>query len=711
MQTNTQSLSIDKALLGEIEGSTKGKWTLEQIASLKPAQRQSLAAYSPGVTEVKDTELIELIRVRGCTVADSLAAMTMVQGPKVTLVKQTREEVVLSKGGMTFGTEKKLTTVLPTGDKYEAANTPIPCEGLDRWPNIDAVSALLSDLVALDGEKWVERKIDGYKAFPQVKMAGLRKAGRVLAKILENTDAWKNMEAKDKLSTSGITLMKFVRSAIASLTETQFNYLNTIIVVDIYGVIEKGRDGNWLIGEDADGNELPKHFYTEKEKTSSDNVLMAQYPSVFLYKGGWVPKVKAVQVDPNLTSSVLLAQQKLIEFAGGDSNPPSILASGKDFTSMITESSKRLYFLLSATLASWAKGKVVDIRLTSDSEIHQLWSILSYWQSKIVMEKPEVFQQMTIYPVTDWFNFLPASRNKGLNVAPDIHALIRSRHRETAVAVCYLKDGIKTKTSADGPPPDHEQNSYFVLPDDLPLEYIVKCPVYGAAFFPKDDSVIRTLGKSSAKESPQKEAQKKIYQNLEVYAHGTAKGLYGVVSTFAELELIGRKMDGKKPLWVKVKLLKFPTRADWYRRVAKDILEVYAAPFKPVVRYSPICNLIVMTKGKMMLQLQDVNGEDGVITVEKTFQKTMERKAYRPGTLTTVVTPPVPVMTTQSDVKLVMSEKVGSDSVETDESAKGVDENQADADDDQSQGSEEQPNENENGEEEIAVDILQDLNE
>jgi len=576
---------------------------------------------------LKDPFLEDLVKLRGWSPADSVLAYSLIQTSKVAIKKQTMEEVVMAKGGMIVGSPKEITMTLPTGDKVRVPNTPIPSSGeTDRWEYIDPVTGLVADIVQVDGDKWVPKKCDAWKVFPSLNLTGLRKVATVLCVILNSTDEWKGKDATERAGTTGIAHMKFIRTAINSISEEQFNYLNTLIVVDMFGVIEK-KEGVWVLGEDMDGKEYPRSFWTTKAKKKGDEKLLSSYPEVFLYKGGWVPKVKTVQVDTGLTSSVVLAQQKLIEFAGGDSGPSKLLASGKDFTSMLSENGKKIYFYLSATLAAWARGCVVDIRLISDGDIHYLWSVLSYWRDRISKDSTE-FADMQKHDIVDWFNFIPAARNKSLNVAPEIYAVIRTRHREGAVAVCCLKDELKTKVDKNAPPLDHERNSFNVLPADLPAMFIIKCPIYGQAFFLKDGDVVRMMQKGSTKDE---KFDRSLYESVKVYSHGSARNFYGVASTLSDLSLMGRTVEKGVSSWTPVKLEQYVTRKAWYARVAKDILEVYAAPFRAVVRYSPICNLLVITKGKLNIKLQDVNGEEGAITVDKVFHRSVEKKPYRIG--------------------------------------------------------------------------------
>lgn len=621
-----QVITIDDYLLQDKQDASKGCWTLEQIMALSDKQREKLAAYVPGAVPVNDPHLEKLIQERGWRTADSLLAFRVKSNPKYSFSKQTNEEIVMSRGGAIETSLKQVKVTLPTGEVYVTPNTPIPANHAfpDKYDNVDAVAVFVSSLVETKDGKWVPTRIDKWSCFTVMKIVGLKKVANALCTILNHSDSWKSREQTERLSTTGVTALKFIRTIVSQLTEAQFDYLNTLIVVEAFGVLEKDDTDSWVYGEDEHGETLPTSFYEEKELKKHHMKFLSDYPAVFIYRGGWVPKVKIAKTDLALTSSMEAIHKKVSEFSGGDKSAPSLLASAKGYSSMPVSGVKKIAWIVSAVLGAWARGSKVDIRLTSDGDINPLWVLLSYHQNNIVTHKPALFEEINKLPVEDWFTFLTSHRNTSLNLPAHIQALVRGKHRKDAVAIGWIKDALKTKTDKKDNAPDHDANSWNVLPQDLPENFIIRCPIYGDAFFMHDEDIARSQQKKSAIETFAGKARKSTYDKVQVYAYGSARGFYGVAST-VDAFLVG--IENKE--WVKVEMERFTKRKEWYGQVQKDLVAVYGAPFRPVVRYSPISNLFFFTRGRVNLISQLITEEGDLVQAGKVFQAvSLKKKAF-----------------------------------------------------------------------------------
>lgn len=624
----------NQALLNFSENVAKRSWTDEEIRSFTFAERKSLVAYKPGVSEPPPKIKALLARKEGAwTKADAMFAATVNQSGSLDLSRRTFEEAAVSQGGSVEATDKTITFYALTGERYSVVNTPIPQEPkeVDNYENLDNVSSLCASVVHVHGGKWeCKNEAVWNPVFPGVSTAGIIHLASAVKSLLNDCEDWKAMKETGKSSTTGIVALRFVRRQLNKLDKWSYDYINTIICVDVLRVMYKDEDGAWCLSLDDDEKSLiPQKVWTQRSKTPEHKKIMKKFPCVFTYNGGWVPPARVpLPVDPSL-GDVIVAHQKVREFENGGDSAPALLASMKDYTGMITDNFKRIYFIVSAVLGVWSLGKVVDVRLTNDGDLNTLWVLLNYWCEKIKSELDAEVPNSMFLAMKDvnseWFKFLPASRDSVGNPSITIKKSLINNHREGAVAVGVSKARLHTKAEKDEIV-DHEDHAFTVLPVDLPSSYVLKCPVYGSAFFLRDPAVQKVLAKKTVlKEDIQR------YQKVIVQAFGSARDFQGVVTTLENFSLVGQqvekivpasvKTDGSsdtpsvvartivKRRFVKVPLTVVPTLKEWYFAVLRSLGNVYSAPWKPVSRFSPITNLLLVSKGKVSLVNSDLGGE------------------------------------------------------------------------------------------------------
>jgi hypothetical protein len=592
-----------------LEDSNRRQWTDAQILALSPKMRSDLASYGEkdGMPINKiSSELKELISRRGFSPADGRAALAMIQDKTINPMTQSNSEWIGSKGGSEVFTLSTSTLYMCNGEKVERPLTPIPANpaNKDKYSNLDALTAFCGALVTHEEGQWRPSQEVGWaKVFPTLSASGLSAVAQLVSKLLTSDPAWEAMTQTTKSSMTGRNAAVFMRNAFNSLSTVVYNYLNTKIVVDAFRAIEKDQEGDWVLNCDEDGNDVvPSKLYDNKVKTQADRDFSTDYPSTLLYRGGWCPAARLPKVDCTQTSSLLAARQKSVEVAKGDSAIPTLIAKSQGYSGMTTEAAKVHYFVIASTLEAWRRGKVVNIRLTTDGDINILYCSLTYWQEEA--RKNAMFKEMHMIS-SSWFYFIPAKRNANPNVSVQVKELIIFNHQLRAVAVAVLDDTIKTKVDKDSDPINHDAASASVLPADLPAEYIVKCPIYGTAFFPKDTALTRSKQKGTSLEDLGKQ-----YKEVLVYGHGSAANFIGVASTFPDLHLVGAEQVKMKMEFVVVPLVPFATRIEWYKKISVDINMIYRSVFSPVSTFSPITNLLVVQKGKVSI-LQDLN-EDAI---------------------------------------------------------------------------------------------------
>jgi len=618
-----------------VTDNKKRAWTDDQIRALTPKQRNSLGKYSAfqgkSISSI-DSELQALIDARGFFPGDGIAALKMMQEIPYNSMTQMESDSVVSKGGSQVTTLNDITLYTLSGEKVVRPNTPVPAnpENSDRYSNLDVLAAFVGSLVSQSKGEWKIESPDRWVImFPLLKIAGLNTVAQFTQKLLNTSPKWQAMRTIDKTSVTNINEAKFIRDTLNNLDVDAYNYLNTLICVEALCVVYYDKvDKDWNITLGVDDKPLvPAFVYESKVKTRADQEFSDDYPAVFIYKGGWAPPARVLKVtDWGSTANIAAVTQKVVQVAGGGGSMPSLLASSLGFSGMTTEASQKLLFIIGATLSCWAGSRVVDIRLTSDGDIGPLYAALSYWQSQKFGE----FAKMPDKNVTPWFCFLTSRRNVGINSAAAIRETIRDKHRSEAVAICVLKDQLKTKANKDDPVVDHDANSLEVLPGDLPTDYIVKTPIYGAAFFHKDNDVIRSFIKTS---TPFKVPEQ--YNNVRVYAHGSARNFLGVASTFPSCSLKGIEYEktkkGPVPKLVDIPMKEFVTRESWYRNVNDSLLKVLAAMFNPKKTYSPLANLLVITKGKMNMLVSVTDDAESGFAQKVFVRQTKEKMKFMIG--------------------------------------------------------------------------------
>jgi hypothetical protein len=658
------SATNERLIKDYVKNAAMRRWSDSQIKALTPKLRAELSKYAE-----KDgkpigrvhPELKAMIESRGFTPADAGYALSLVQEKSINPMIQSNSEWIASKGGNEVFTQDLSVLHMHNGEKLKRVLTPIPTNpsNPDKYDNLDAVTAFCGTLVSHTDGVWANANEQVWvKAFPMLSAEGTRQLACFVASVLNADPQWAAMTLTSRASITGRNGAVFIRDAFNSLTRPIYNYLNTKIVINAFGTLVKAPDGGWEYSVDEEGKDaVPAKVYEAIPKTREDEEFSDEYPATCWYRGGWIPKGRMGKVDYSQTASVLAARQRAVDVARGDACIPTLLAKSQGFSGMTTDAAKRQYWIIGQTLESWRRGRVVDIRLTTDGDIRPLYCSLTYWKDRIVADwakdKETIFDAMKDKEGS-WFYFMSAKRNAHLNVSAEMKELLIHKHHELAVAVTFLDDSIKTKVERAADPVNHDVASAFVLPPDLPTDFIVKCPIYGTAFFPKDDSLSRIKKKST-----ESKVIGKQYSNVVVYAHGNAMDFFGVASTLQDLCIVGASSEKDQFKMVTIPLKMYVSREEWYTRVAQDVLAIYQAVFSPKKTYSPISNLLVITKGKVSI-LADLNDGTSSAYSGRVFARAGQgrKKFALPGSAPTSTAMPAPQIDTQtSRIEAAVAEK------------------------------------------------------
>jgi hypothetical protein len=219
-----------------------------------------------------------------------------------------------------------------------------------------------------------------------------------------------------------------------------------------------------------------------------------------------------------------------------------------------------------------------------------------------------------------WFKFVLPNQSQVVN-NPQVMAHCVTKIEPSWTQVFVIDPSLPQKSEKSQQDPDWDTYSYTAYPTYLGEHYIGMCTVFGPAFFPDDPAMEKQLrGKSTTGMNP--------LIGCKVYAHALAKDFQAVISSFSNLELVGRKLVSvvtpdktttKNEEWTTVSLQCCLTRAAWYERVKKDLYSMFECPWRPVVRSCSIVNLLFITKGKAELNSSMWMAEGGSGFVGKVF--------------------------------------------------------------------------------------------
>lgn len=618
------------SLSDKIISNKHRKWSDKQIESLGETDRKALAKYNPKLTANGiSVALQQMISKLGFSPADGIYAASLRNVRKTLHLSNVTPGEAIVQGGHVV-VDKDTVTVVRTSGVQTLPNTPIlgNIDEPDLRSNLDNVTAICSCIVKVSKGNWVDNNSQEWSDRFNVSPAGMKMLAESVIHVLTHSKDWTALSPISRQGITGIPMMRFIRRVLNNTTKSNYDLLNTIIVVDALQVVKRGRKGAWLKVTDAEGKPVvPDAAYTIRPFSPKDKGAIRDYPCVFNYTGGYIPGVKAFQSSPDTTSTSAMASfnQEVGTWAQGSNSPVTLLASGKGYATQLTDNTKRQLFLISASLSAWTEGMPVLIRLPSLGDFVPVLSSLQYWQKKILDQSPEMFKRILEYSDGEqkaWFKFILPNQSKTIN-NPQVMAHCVSKS-EPGFAVIFVMDvSLPQKSDKAQQEPDWDTYSFTAIPPELGAHYIGITTVYGPAFFSKDVAMEKVLkSKSSSGTKP--------LEGCHVYSFALAKDFQAVISSFPSLALVGRELTRvvvpvttavptsatsttttpspsvppvsvTQEQWVQFRPVYHATRASWYETVKRDIYSLLEFPWRPVVRSSPIVNLLFITKGKAEL--------------------------------------------------------------------------------------------------------------
>jgi len=709
--SEAKSSQIDDLSTSLLSYATEGNWTLDEFKAMDRKVLGYYARWNNEASHMPDEHRM-IIKSRGFTVADKMLALQVynAQTSKLAIASKPDSHINLHGGSMHY-TPEKVVYRTNTGLEKERNNSPIPAEfsETERYDNVVPLAALCGQLVEVEDAKWKSSvNMNAWTiAFERtgINISGIPIVVATIIKVLSDDRVWNTYTMSNKNSVSGLDKITFIRRALDRLAPGPYDILNTTIVCKLFKTF--GRVGNdWEEILDSKGNNLvDKKCFEERPKKlvnkAIQHALLKEYPAVFWYRGGWAPMPFIDQSTSDFTGVKKNVQQAR-DVQGSNGAATAILAHMKDFSGLTDAFGKRIQFQLAATLFVWTKHKTADIQINTVGDIPMLISSLKYWRDWIFSHKPVQFlkvhssaqhdlQVSSVLSVVEelpecLFRIVLPGIGSEKNIHPNHREYVSTRFTEGSTIVYYY-DADLPSAREKNTPVDIDTESFNILPDELRKghDLIVYSSIYGIHPFCNDPV-----------------ARKKISTMISwkfwgltphVYAFGNASYFRGILSTYADLSLIGYGFQKIPTGWnrlttslVAVPLDKMASQALWYSRVQSDAVLLMVAWLRPVSRYSPISNLPRVSRTTAnIVQMQHISeeGSENIGNIQVPVRSAVVRKIYR-GQYTKAHTDgnEAPELTSQVDAVLSTSvdemPSFTDDRIEDDEEDDDVDANLTD---------------------------------
>jgi hypothetical protein len=508
-----------------------------------------------------------------------------------------------------------LISLTGTVQKRNNSAIPAPFGVAEKYPNVQAFSAVASQLVTVNAGRWVTNvPLNTWnKLLPKdggMDAAALSAFATAVCLVLNNSKIWKAMDTTTKNSVSGIEQLTFIRTEMDGLAEDDYYLLNTRVVYTILRPYELDQ-GVWYerINEHGEPIVPAKHYQQMKvSKLCLKQCQKEGYPRPYLYLGGYAPHLN-LPAKNGLMKETLERYQKMLESQVGSASTTAILSGMRGYSGLTDEFGKRIQFYLSAILAGWAQGRKVDVQLYTVGDLPILYSSLQHWVQYIKKTLPDFSTEEVMESV----KFILPGAQDMKNVYHRLKGHCCFAPRPGTLIVVYSSATLPTSQEKNVTV-DYEANSEDLIPAIWRQnDFIVYAPVYCDYFWTEEE-------KSDSKVRADK-PKKKISIPSYIYGFGTAANWRGIISSVSNLTLVGfgykrdellqRWCVGEAETLVRVPLKKYSTFKDWLGQVSDDCATQIVAFLRPISRYSPISNLVYMSKKGTEIVLSAISGDEG----------------------------------------------------------------------------------------------------
>jgi hypothetical protein len=611
-------------LLSVVADRNVARWSIEELQVLSKQDLHSLAIWcGKGKTALPIHLEKYIFDSRGeviWTTEDKKIATELFTGIK--REKKSPESILQASGGKGYYSPKTIEVVTLDGDKTIYENSPIPIVDPVVYPHQDSLALLFSYMVRVEKGAWIGQKLQEGELVKMFEKSMIYPASWAtfqegLKALLTSDKLWVTMDETARNAVSGPNLLSFIKKFINRLEEGAWIVLNAMVANLVFRLYLPAKQG-WI---EASGTKalLQKEVFLDlpKEYIKAAKACRTQWskycPVPLIYRGMYTPPIGLPEKLSNLTS--VLARNKRVAIAtGSHSGVCHLTDMAVGHSGLPSEIQRKMDFFLGAAMSCWVEGFIPIIRVATVGDVSYLCSSLQFWSGKI---KDGAFKNFEGGTEVHYYIKL-TDETMLTNVSPKLRCHVISSKGmlvERAGKMVY-----EDPTGDKGVIIFYDEGSYLTMKtDDLTEEKIVmeletkvprdKVPYFGYSF---------ALGPQFFKED--KGCQERYGNKLSardlnvgvVLAYGSSAMMRGVVTNTPIKSLVGVEVENKKHKLVPVTLQKMVTMTDWYKKIESDQLLLCIRWLVPIVRYSPLSNLLVVSKKSLAIIAEDDVALDGV---------------------------------------------------------------------------------------------------
>lgn len=600
-------------------------WTTEELKAIDKKILHKMARSNGDATVGIPEEIKKQMKAKGFSDLDRKHAMEMLETSEEKSTAHSRPEAFLNTNGgrMHYKPDTVVYTAL-SGEVKERANSPIPAEfgEAEARSNVIQVAALCSQFVSVQAGEWKSSVnlvpyVTHFKG-TELNTAALPMLTTKICVILNEDNVWDTLPLVIRAGVTGIAAMVFVRQALNRCSRSSYDVLNTSIVCDLFRVFQKVGQ-QWIrVMKDKKTPLLPDSMYEVADcDDETFEVLQDSYPGCYRYLGGELITPYMPEADGTL-SSALRAAQRMRELQGPSDSTTAILAGMRGYSGLTDEFGKRVQSCVSIVLYLWSLGRKVDLQLLTVGDISIFQSSFTYWRS-IITNKEKPLAHWNSELACDLIYLLPGVEDMQ-KIPQAYRSFIRDYPRDDAVSVHWTKVQLPTAEEKKKVI-DYDKSSELIVPRYAhPRDFVAFTTIFGAIPFPQDPLTARRVQQSLCPLDWYQRPDSKKVTDLYVYKHSNCSGFRGILSTIADLHLVGHGYplmpdlpgrDLTRETLHFISLERVATESAWYEEVCEDASLQAVSFMAPRTRYSPISNLLRMSKNALVVNRATLDAETG----------------------------------------------------------------------------------------------------
>jgi len=472
------------------------------------------------------------------------------------------------------------------------SHTVVPTNGIvgDTYTSQHALSVFYSQLLVVDGGEF--KPVTSSTVFQKIfnlDAGSVMSCAQTLVSELNLESNWTSKTLLERNGVSGISLPIYVHGFFGRCTPSVYAYYENLMVVYGLQAYVKDSTGAWV--DSQNGAAQCARSLTEQEyvRASGDRVMAAMGTSdLFAVDKGFRPKISV----PDITNAAQMVKtcQEVISF-GGSSSTVSLLNGMRGNSFFMTETGKRMVFLVSTTAAVLHQGSTACIKINSIGDIPIIISSLRRLADmKVFVDDGSLFTFHV--PNTD-----------DIQKVSMIYSHLCSTVRKSGAVYVAWSESLFPSSAKKGDTIDYELAATRLVSSDMREgSVVVSTKVWGTCFWKAQPSANSTI-------PPIETIPCQIHQ------YGDMSEGRGIFSTYQRFAMMGLRVD-KKWSVLTPELVQCPVVAsvnEWYGLVRAAIGQRYLFWLDPRVFRSTTANVLYQTKtNATLVHAQFFTDSDGV---------------------------------------------------------------------------------------------------